>query len=742
MQPEQCINEPQIEIPKKCKILKSRSLSNIPKSISSIPKRRCYSVPPIIIMIQYDNRNRLEIGNDLSSANRELSLSLSALTCDYTKDVGRKRSNSVPPQFRFHEFIEGYQKTQVVDLINPKNETYSYDGDYSDDVTDCDYYLSDVDQSLRLFNDETSTSSGICHGNLNEGRNRLLKAEPKTWKKIKNKKLRMLGQEYLGYTKPSNRKMRQDKIRPARQLGDRCNSQFCKKSNVRNCEKFNDEIRMEIHNCFWKQMNWDQRKVYVAGLVTRKKTTRKTSGQASRREGTFDYFLPIDECQKLQVCRTTFLNTLCLGSFTVQSWVKKAHCGVIPCQEIQNIERVTTPRSGTKRKLLTAHNFLNNIPKLPSHYARRESSRLYLEPTFRSLSDLYNKYKEYCAQNEEPFICRFTFEKVFRDKNLSLYILKKDMCDVCSGHAVGNISTTDYEEHIRRKNRARQEKEIDKKKATSGEFILLSMDLESVKVCPYLTASALYFKTKLTCHNFTVYDLVTHHATCYWFDETAADLTASTFVSYVCDYLERHCLPKQLPIVIYSDGCTYQNRNNIMANALLNFSIEHNVTIMQKYLEPGHTQMECDSVHSAIERKLKNREIHLPSDYITATKEARRNPTPYETVEVTYSSIKDYNDKSTWRYSSIRPGRKVGDHVVVDLRAIQYTSEGIINFKINFDDDWSEMPGRPKRINLINYSPLRTAPIPIASTKFNHLQQLKDVLPRDCHSFYDNLVHN
>lgn len=32
--------------------------------------------------------------------------------------------------------------------------------------------------------------------------------------------------------------------------------------------------------------------------------------------------------------------------------------------------------------------------------------------------------------------------------------------------------------------------------------------------------------------------------------------------------------------------------------------------------------MECDSVHSSIERKLKNREIHLPSDYVTITKEA------------------------------------------------------------------------------------------------------------------------
>ncbi|CAG9782476.1 unnamed protein product [Diatraea saccharalis] len=97
----------------------------------------------------------------------------------------------------------------------------------------------------------------------------------------------------------------------------------------------------------------------------------------------------------------------------------------------------------------------------------------------------------------------------------------------------------------------------------------------------------------------------------------------------------------------------------------LNASIEHNVTITQKYLKPGHTQMECDSVHAAIERKLKNREIHLPSDFLTVNKEARKKPTPYEAIRVDHNLEKDYSDKSTWRYDSIRPDREAGDPVVV-----------------------------------------------------------------------------
>lgn len=138
-----------------------------------------------------------------------------------------------------------------------------------------------------------------------------------------------------------------------------------------------------------------------------------------------------------------------------------------------------------------------------------------------------------------------------------------------------------------------------------------------------------------------------------------------------------------------------------MANALLNIIVEHGVTITQKYLEPGHTQMECDAVHAAIERKLKNREIHLPSDYITVTKETRIKLFSYEAIQVNYDFVMDYINKSNWRYSTIRPGRKAGDPVVVDLRVIQYRPDGTINYKINFDDDWTELPVRPKKLNSV-----------------------------------------
>lgn len=644
-------------------------------------------------------------------------VSLSDLTSDASdrKSFIRTRNMSAPPSLHF---VSPISKTPTL----PNSSVYCDNED--SDVTYCESECEEHDDDF---------------GDMNEGRKRRHIRDENSWKKTKAKKLRMLGEEYIGYRKPKGCKAVQDQTRSAKILGPRCTSNFCQKSMVRSCQKFEEETRKSIHYTFWKTMNWDQRRVYVAGLVTRSVTARHTKAahETSRREGTLHYYLPLESDKKVQVCKQMFLNTLSLCSSAVQSWVKQAEFAMVSSQNIRN-SRASTPLS---RKTLTLRNFFDNLPKLPSHYARKETAKLYLEPTYHSMSQLFRTYKNYCTENEEPTVSRFAFDKEYYKKNLALYVLKKDMCDTCASHQTGNYDEHAFQMHILKKNRARQEKEADKKLANSGKLTVLTMDLEAVKVCPFLTASALYFKTKLTCHNFTIFNLATRHCKCYWFTETASDLTASTFVSFVIDYLEFHCLPKQLPIIIYSDGCTYQNRNTILSNALLNFSIKHNITITHKYLEPGHTQMECDSVHSAIERKLKNREIHLPSDYVSITKEARTKE-KYEVVEVDYSFFKNYADYSTFIYKTIRPGRKAGDPVVTDLRAIQYNPDGGILIKLDFDEEWVVLPQRQNKINSpVEYSQLHNSMLPISTTKYNHLQQLKDVLPKDCHPFYDALPH-
>lgn len=58
-----------------------------------------------------------------------------------------------------------------------------------------------------------------------------------------------------------------------------------------------------------------------------------------------------------------------------------------------------------------------------------------------------------------------------------------------------------------KKNQAREELKVDTLDAVAFKKIVLTMDLQAVKLCPALNASALYYSMKLKVHNFTVYNL-------------------------------------------------------------------------------------------------------------------------------------------------------------------------------------------------------------------------------------------
>lgn len=294
------------------------------------------------------------------------------------------------------------------------------------------------------------------------------------------------------------------------------------------------------------------------------------------------------------------------------------------------------------------------------------------------------------------------------------------------------------------------EKQQDKVVAQEGKCHVFTMDAQAVKLCPDINASAIYYKQRLQVHNFTIYNLASHQCTNYWWNETNGDLSASTFISCIIHHLNTHCLSDSLPIIIYSDGCGYQNRNHYLSNALSVFSIENNKVIEQKYLEKGHTQMECDSAHAKIEMKLKNQAIYLPMDYTRVTKEARKTikvdneivKMSFDALYLSYDFFKDYTNKRLIRFTSIRPGREKTDPTVSKIKSLKYLPSGNIEYKVNFDDEYNNLPTRIKTYDgHIEANPLQSGPRPIQLSKWKHLQALKPVIPQEYHYFYDNLKH-
>ncbi|XP_045540071.1 uncharacterized protein LOC123722410 [Papilio machaon] len=535
------------------------------------------------------------------------------------------------------------------------------------------------------------------YGDLSINRKRKNKAnkEPGKWKKNLNKNLRMKGEPYLGYrrvttNKNIKKKIHHDVLRPARSMKPSCISSFCKKSKLRSCQNIDEDKRKELFNTFWKTMSWEQRKTFVCChvIANDKKVTKNPE---STRFKTLAYFLTIENI-RYQVCKKMFLNTLGIKDWFVRYWLEKTNSAMPPHSQ----KEIHSKKKQAAH--VFAEEFLNSLPKMPSHYCRSSTSRQYLEPLFQNMAQLYKEFSSKCEFESVECLSRRIFDNIFLKLNLSLYHPKKDRCDVCCGHEAGNINDAEIALHRQRKEKARKEKEIDKDLAKEGKCHVFTQDVQSVKLAPNLQASAIYYKTKLCVHNFTMYNLATHEAVCYWFDESNASLEASVFASCIVDQLQSVLNRKLLPVILFSDGCCAQNRNSVLSNALLRLAIEKQVIITQKYLEKGHTQMECDSVHSAIECKLKGREIYLPSQYASIAKSARSYPMPYDCRYLDYNFFTDFS--KTLIYKTIRPGKKTNDPTVTDLKLITYKPDGTIWYKLNFEDPQLHLlPQRPLKLS-------------------------------------------
>lgn len=221
------------------------------------------------------------------------------------------------------------------------------------------------------------------------------------------------------------------------------------------------------------------------------------------------------------------------------------------------------------------------------------------------------------------------FSYIFDDQNLALFCPKKDECDICVSRNTGNLEEAVYLVHQEKKKEAREEKANDK---INNKNKVYTMDLQSVLLAPHSDVSSLYYRKKLVVHNFTIYKVKTKEAYCFLWNETKGAVGANEFATIIYNFIDKESrdLHRQEEIILYSDGCAGQNRNAVLSNALLHLAKENNITVVQKYLERGHTQMEADSIHSVIERALKKSKINVPADYINVCLTARKTPEPYK----------------------------------------------------------------------------------------------------------------
>ena len=102
----------------------------------------------------------------------------------------------------------------------------------------------------------------------------------------------------------------------------------------------------------------------------------------------------------------------------------------------------------------------------------------------------------------------------------------------------GRVSHKRLAVHMKRKTEAQNEKLRDRSVAKDYRHTaVVTLDLQVVLLAPKLFANVSYFKTKLACHDVTLYNLETKTAPCRLWHEGQGGVISNNFACCIWDYL-------------------------------------------------------------------------------------------------------------------------------------------------------------------------------------------------------------
>lgn len=331
-------------------------------------------------------------------------------------------------------------------------------------------------------------------------------------------------------------------------------------------------------------------------------------------------------------------------------------------------------------------NHIKSFPVVESHYCRASSRKTYLESNL-NLTKMYALYVESVERPQKIHVYRKIFDYEF---NIAFHKPKKDVCDKCAEFRLNATPSDeqqlDYNAHISRKETCKKERDKDrenKDKLTAT----LTFDLENVFSLPKTNISSHFYKQKLTCYNLTAHCSANKTVYCSIWHEGFAGRggveIANGLVRILTKVVEEN--PYLTKIILWSDSCVPQNRNSIMSLALQNFLISPHSgklqTIEQKYSEPGHGNVqEVDSVHSVIERHIREININSPLSLLRTLKKLPQGKTKFSILQMRVTDYLNYEAKSSNFKYNLVPYTKV-KHII-------YNKENI--FKLQYRKDFRD----------------------------------------------------
>ena len=422
------------------------------------------------------------------------------------------------------------------------------------------------------------------------------------WKKNVRKRLRLGGKEYTdsrGSTRPVKKIQTID----------------CSKCRFQCQKKFTEEERNIIFTEYYKIDSVERKHDYLCAHIEEGSVSRTIS---SKKSVSRKYFFQVSG-KKDRVCQSFFLRTLDISHKSVSGALLKMREGRLYSSKDQRRKHIPHNKSSESTvKCVCEH--INSYPKLDPHYTRKDTSRQFLEQNL-NIRRMHAMYLETAAQEHK--VSEKVYRSIFNTKfNLSFHIPKKDQCNNCSLFKQKELSSNSeddvcvkYREHQERKTTARNEKNRDKIRAKEDpNFESATFDLQAILSTPCGLISQLYYKRKPSSYNLSFNSQSNGQGICYLWDETDGSKGSSEVATCLCLYLNsiRHPITS---VSLFSDTCGGQNKNKNVCVALLNCVNQHPslTTVDQKFFEPGHSCMESDSMHSAIETAKRKTQVHVPS---------------------------------------------------------------------------------------------------------------------------------
>lgn len=515
---------------------------------------------------------------------------------------------------------------------------------------------------------------------------------------------------------------------------------------------FSHDQRESMHKSFWNLKSYCRQKDYLSTLISSQQPLYcRRDGIPTRRNVTYQYHLQCDNVRKL-VCRKFFLATFDISCKQIYNLMRKLN---------QN-ENVSVDGRGRHNKNKTSGEtsqyikmHIESFPALESHYCRKSSNKKYLAANL-NIKKMYNLYCEWLREYhpEHKKASQHIYRQIFNnDFNFSFHSPKKDQCLVCSKFNNANaeekvLLQDSYDFHQKQKNLSRVSKQADKNDSDINNALkVFTFDLQKVLSTPCAEISTLYYSRKFSTYNLTFYDLSTKDGFCYVWNENeggrGSDEIGSILINFL-NSLETFVNVKE--VTFYCDCCSGQNRNQYIASLLLHALKNSNLeTINIKFLVSGHTQMEVDSMHSAIECSKKGLTVFSPPEWLSIIRNARKDQ-PYFIKEINHKSFYDLkklkNDRIEGDFKSNANNKKVE---WLKIRWLQFrkSKPNTIYYKQDFEREKFEKIKVSFKEGADEVVPIRKykKKIKLSENKLNDLLKLckNGTIPPFYHAFYNNL---